>query len=157
MKRSKLAVFFAVMSFAVAVPTFADHSHMPDGLHMHGLVDVNYGYNLNNTPLSSNLGSASQNNYRFADRGHNQFDLSALQIGVMQKPAPFGFNVTLGAGTQMDALNTPRGGQVDAAYRFVRNATINWEKESCFGSVGRMDANFGFEKIDSINTRRKIN
>ena len=116
------------------------------------LVDTYYQANLIHPPVSP-AGSTTADPVndpqvagRSYDRSDRQFSLSTATVGLSHDLNPVGFDLRMGFGTQLEVLNSS-----NSTYRHVRNATVGYKSGSFTFTAGRFDADFGFEKIDSVD------
>lgn len=136
---------------ALAVVSSVNASFAADtGVKVNAFIDTNYQYNFNRPSTSTSPATTPQNLLRQNDRAHRQFDISQARIGVSKAAAPVGFDLQLGVGSQLVTINTVDG-STDNAYRLIRKATLNVEQNKFMLNVGRFDADFGMERIDSVD------
>ncbi len=134
------------------------------GVKVNAYIDANYGFNIQRKGDGGGPGSSDnpatnpQNNLRWNDVGHRQFDLGQARVGVSKAAAPVGFDVQVGFGTQISRLNGVGTGSPSVlgtvpassnVYNYLRRATANLKHGSMTMALGRFDTEFGLEKIDS--------
>lgn len=121
------------------------------GFKARALVDSYYQYNFNKPPISESPATVPQNNYRAFDRAHNQFQLNSVILGLSHDADPVGFVAEVGFGPMMDALNLVDVADttVDRTNVYIRRAFGEWKKGEYALQVGRIDANFGLEGIET--------
>ncbi len=128
------------------------------GIKVHGLVDTYYQYNFNHTSTSTtpatqaSVGQAGQPqaSRRAYDTGNRQFEINQATVGLSADANPVGFDVRFGVGNQLEILNAGTGSS-EATMKHLRKATVSWAPGAFSMVAGRMDADFGFERIDSVD------
>lgn len=161
MARSPRIRGMAYVSFFAAVlcsGSASAHSVLEPGemtigkdIRVKGFLDTYYQFNFNKPPISETPATVPQNNFRAFDRAHNQFQVNAAYIGLSHDANPVGFDFTLGMGPMLDALSLsgPSDTTVDRSTSFIRNAHLKWSKDWFGLELGRIDADFGLERIDA--------
>jgi hypothetical protein len=116
----------------------------------HVYLDSSFQYNFNRPPVSSNIVTSPQNNYRAYDRAHYQFVLNQARVGLSYDANPVGFDLQIGAGPQLDTLNSADG-TVERTFANIRRAVVRWGNDTIGLEIGRFDALTGLERIDSVD------
>lgn len=133
------------------------------GVKVHALVDTYYQYNFSQPGLTapntaqSSLAITPQASLRAYDRGNRQFDINQATVGLSYDANPVGFDVRVGMGTQLEVLNADTRNADSAStasgstFEHIRRATMTWKPNMFSLTVGRYDAEFGLERIDSVD------
>lgn len=145
-----LVVALAVVSQSAFAEIPAPGKLSVGGVSLNAFVDSNYMYNFNKPSNSLDTILTGQNSYRAYDRAHHQFTLNQARVGMSGKSGATAFDLQLGFGSQLSVLNTVDGA-VDTTFQNVRRATVSHNLGGVTFTLGRMDANFGLERIDSID------
>jgi hypothetical protein len=128
------------------------------GIKVHGLVDTYYGYSFNRPSTSGSdatgvtVGQSGQPQatLRAYDTASRQFAINQATVGLSADANPVGFDVRLGVGNQLEILNA-NAGTSESTIKHLRKATVSWAPGAFSMVAGRMDADFGFERIDSVD------